>query len=159
MTNNLIVTPGNFIGGGLSNKIQTPQFTDGVNSFGGSVIVGGRDNTISPYCHSGNFIGGGCGNSITTDLSGIVGGASNSVVNTLSFVVGNGITTNRDLTTFVNNLSIVDIPSSSKGLPPGSVYVDGGFLKIVLDVNDKGGVSFPVDNGSGSPPPPVNLGG
>ena len=84
-----------------------------------------------------------CTSRLITYFSGIVGGGCNSVVNDLSFIIGNGITSNRDLTTFVNNLSIVDIPSSSKGLPPGSVYQDGGFLKIVLDGGGGGG-STPV---------------
>jgi len=42
-----------------------------------------------------------------------------------------GITTDRTNTLFVNNLSIKSIPTSSAGLPAGSVWNDTGTLKIV----------------------------
>jgi len=46
-------------------------------------------------------------------------------------IVGSNITADRVCTTFVNNLSIKNIPSSSAGLPSGSVYSYGCVLKIV----------------------------
>jgi len=48
------------------------------------------------------------------------------------FIVGDGITADRDCSTFVNNLSITDIPTSDVGLPSGSIWSDGGNLKIVI---------------------------
>jgi hypothetical protein len=46
-------------------------------------------------------------------------------------IVGSCITANRQCATFVNNLSIVNIPTSSAGLPSGAVWSDLGTLKIV----------------------------
>jgi hypothetical protein len=46
-------------------------------------------------------------------------------------IVGSCITVDRACATFVNNLSIMNIPTSSAGLPSGSVWNDSGFLKIV----------------------------
>jgi hypothetical protein len=61
-----------------------------------------------------------------------LGGQTNSITgNTNTFIIGSNITANRNCTTFVNNLSIMDIPTSSSGLPTGSVWSDGGTLKIV----------------------------
>jgi hypothetical protein len=37
-----------------------------------------------------------------------------------------GITSNRDCATFVNNLSIVNIPTSDVGLPSGAVWYQAG---------------------------------
>ena len=46
-------------------------------------------------------------------------------------VKGSNITTDRACTTFVNNLSIKNIPTSSAGLPSGSVWKNGNVLNIV----------------------------
>ena len=46
-------------------------------------------------------------------------------------IVGNNITANRVCATFVNNLSIVNIPTASAGLPSGSVWSNVGVLSIV----------------------------
>jgi hypothetical protein len=46
-------------------------------------------------------------------------------------IAGRSITANRACTTFVNNLSIMDIPTSSAGLPSGAVWSDSGILNIV----------------------------
>jgi hypothetical protein len=49
-------------------------------------------------------------------------------------IVGSCITANRTCATFVNNLSIFNIPTSSAGLPSGAVWKDaanGNVLKIV----------------------------
>jgi hypothetical protein len=49
-----------------------------------------------------------------------------------SSILGTQIITNRQCTTFVNNLSIMNIPTSCVGLPFGSIYRDSNcFLKIV----------------------------
>jgi hypothetical protein len=44
---------------------------------------------------------------------------------------GSNLTANRACTTFVNNLSIMAIPTSSAGLPAGAVWSNGGKLEIV----------------------------
>ena len=148
---------GNVIVGGEQNVIYSMTFS--LSSFGGSVIVGGGSNKIFPSTFSGNFIGGGSGNCIIGDNSGILGGVQNEVLNDCTFIIGSGITTDRNLTTFVNNLSIVDIPSSDAGLPVGSVWHCGdGILRIVLG-GGGGGRSKPGSGGGGygggGTPPPI----
>jgi hypothetical protein len=44
-------------------------------------------------------------------------------------IIGSCITANRACTTFVNNLSIMDIPTSNPSIT-GAVWSDGGTLKI-----------------------------
>jgi hypothetical protein len=46
-------------------------------------------------------------------------------------IVGSDIVANRACATFVNNLSIMNIPTSSVLLPSGSVWSNGGKLEIV----------------------------
>jgi hypothetical protein len=46
-------------------------------------------------------------------------------------IVGSNITADRACATFVNNLSIKNIPTSSAGLPAGSIWSDACVLKIV----------------------------
>jgi hypothetical protein len=46
-------------------------------------------------------------------------------------IVGSCITADRACATFVNNLSIMNIPTSSAGLPTGSVWRNGTVLEIV----------------------------
>jgi hypothetical protein len=155
-----VTTLGNVIVGGEQNVIYSRYYSTD-SPFGGSIIVGGFANKITPGTFSGNFIGGGSGNCITGDDSGILGGVENEVVNNCTFIIGSGITTNRNLTTFVNNLSIVDIPTSDAGLPEGSVWHCGdGILRIVL--GGGGGGSKPGGGGGGyggggTPPIPVRL--
>jgi hypothetical protein len=95
-----------------------------------SSIAGGQFNTITSSAN-GSFIGGGQYNATCQQFTGILGGINNSVVHCHSMIVGSCIVTDRICTTFVNNLSIKNIPLSSVGLPPGSVWNDGGTLKIV----------------------------
>jgi hypothetical protein len=155
-----VTTLGNVIVGGEQNVIYSRYYSTD-SPFGGSIIVGGFANKITPGTFSGNFIGGGSGNCITGDDSGILGGVENEVVNNCTFIIGSGITTNRNLTTFVNNLSIVDIPTSDAGLPEGSVWHCGdGILRIVL--GGGGGGSKPGGGGGGgggggTPPIPIRL--
>jgi hypothetical protein len=63
-------------------------------------------------------------------MAGVLGGVNNVAVCDFSYVVGCAITTDRCATLFVNNLSIMNIPTSSAGLPPNSVWNDTGTLKI-----------------------------
>jgi hypothetical protein len=95
-----------------------------------SVILGGSNNTSSGEY---SFIGGGCGNT-TSQFQGtaILGGVNNKTDNFCQvMIVGNNITANNSNTTFVNQLSIMSIPTSSVGLPTGAVYSDSCVLKIV----------------------------
>jgi hypothetical protein len=77
-------------------------------------------------------IGGGCGNTTSGVLSAILGGTLNTT-NTCAcaMIVGSNITADRACATFVNNLSIKNIPSASAGLPSGSVWSNLGILTIV----------------------------
>jgi hypothetical protein len=95
-----------------------------------SSIIGGTNNAVSAT-FSGVF--GGCCNIAcnTATRAGILGGQCNRAVCNDSFVVGSCITTNRVCTTFVNNLSIIDIPTSSAGLPSKAVWSNAGVLTIV----------------------------
>jgi hypothetical protein len=110
-----------------------------------SVVAGGFINTASGYYStisggyknsaSGqySFAGGGRQNVASSIASAILGGRSN---NTSTFacamIVGSNITADRVCTTFVNNLSIKTIPTSSAGLPSGSVWRNGTVLEIVV---------------------------
>ena len=96
-----------------------------------SSIGGGQQNSICGGFANSSFIGGGQSNNITSAFAGVLSGVNNRVIHCYSMVVGTNITTDRICTTFVNNLSIMNIPLSSAGLPAGSVWNDGGTLKIV----------------------------
>ncbi len=94
-----------------------------------STIGGGRNNCASGNCST---IGGGVGNCATGTFSSILGGQYNNTNNyPCAMILGSNITADRTCTTFVNNLSIMNIATSSSGLPSGSVWNDLGTLKIV----------------------------
>jgi hypothetical protein len=107
-----------------------------------SSVVGGNRNTASNYY---TFVGGGRVNTASGCYAMIVGGHNNTAsgcragimgTNNVascyhSYVIGVGITTDRQCTTFVNNLSIKNIPTSSAGLPSGAVWSNAGILTIV----------------------------
>jgi hypothetical protein len=127
-----------------------------------ATIGGGRNHTVSGYgafagggrlhIASSNYttIGGGYQNTTSSNYASVVGGRGNTAsgiassvlggcANTTSgfdcaMIVGSNITANRVCATFVNNLSIMNVPTSSAGLPSGSVWrdtTDGDTLKIV----------------------------
>jgi hypothetical protein len=110
-------------GGGLNSASCDFSTTSGgtLNSASGyvSIIGGGLNNTASGYIST---IGGGRNNTASANYTGILGGACNVANQNDSFIVGTNITTDRVCTTFVNNLSIINIPTSEVGLPSGSVY-------------------------------------
>jgi hypothetical protein len=108
-----------FIGGGICNT------TSGNYS---SSIVGGACNVS---CAEYSIVGGGFRNQATRQRSSILGGFSNVASCACSFIVGSNITTNRNCATFVNNLSIMNVPTSSAGLPTGAVWSNAGVLTIV----------------------------
>lgn len=96
----------------------------GVNS----VIIGGNANTISGR---NSIIGSGGGNDIDSDNSTIIGGTNNSTKYSNTHLIGSNIEANREDATFVENLSITNIPNSDKGLPKGAVWNNKGVLSIV----------------------------
>jgi len=112
---------------GISSTIGGGAFNATSNTY--STIGGGRQNTSSG-CYS--TVGGGGCNMASACNSAILGGICNntSTCNN-AMIVGSCITANRQCTTFVNNLSIVNIPTSSAGLPSGAIWSDLGTLKIV----------------------------
>lgn len=93
-----------------------------------SVVAGGNANTISG---KNSFIGSGKGNDVDADDSTIAGGSNNSIKHKNTHILGSNIETNREDTTFVENLSITNIPNSDKGLPKGAVWNNKGILSIV----------------------------
>ena len=109
-----------------------------------SVIAGGCTNTTSCKSSvvsggSGNiadnnyaFIGGGQNNRANGEHSSIIGGQNNATKEFQNtHIIGSNIEADRQDTTFVNNLSIKDIPTSSKDLPKGSIWSNKGILTIV----------------------------
>ncbi len=116
---NEIKGSGTFVGGGCSNSACGNY----------STISGGRCNTSSGFVST---IGGGLNNISSGDYSAILGGRSNSTNNCADvMIVGSNITADTSCTTFVNKLSIKDIPTSDAGLCTGMVWRDGNDLKIV----------------------------
>lgn len=95
-----------------------------------SVVVGGQENCTDGGTH--NSVLGGCENCLEGDYSVVVGGKSNHDDScACAMIVGSNITADRVCTTFVNNLSIMNIPVASAGLPSGAVWNNGGVLTIV----------------------------
>jgi hypothetical protein len=65
-------------------------------------------------------------------LSSVLGGEHNNIdKHTNSHIIGSNIVADRDDTTFVENLSITKLPTSSKGLPKNSIWNNKGVLSIV----------------------------
>lgn len=93
-----------------------------------SSILGGNANTIAK---DNSTISGGKGNEIQSENSFISNGLGNKSFHNNTNILGSGIETNREDTTFVENLSIMSVPTSSKGLPKGSVWSNKGVLSIV----------------------------
>ena len=100
-----------FIGAGNNNTTLQPYSFIGAGFY--NTVLGIRSSIIS-----------GCYNVITSADSGIIAGNNNTIGCQRSFIVGSNITTNRACATFVNNLSIMNIPTSSTGLPTGAVWRD-----------------------------------
>ena len=93
------------------------------------MILVGENNVINGG--SCSFIGNGKYNKINSSYSSILGGCSNTTDYNNTFILGSNITAEADGTTYVNRLNVSNIPTSSSGLPRGSVWSDGGVLKIV----------------------------
>jgi hypothetical protein len=109
-----------------------------------SVINGGESNTTA---NKFTVINGGKGNTVDADFGVVVGGNANNVNgafssvlagehnnidgHTNSHIIGSNIVADRDDTTFIENLSITKLPTSSKGLPKNSIWNNKGVLSIV----------------------------
>jgi hypothetical protein len=138
------------VGGGKGNTASGSYSTVSggyVNTASGfyGLVSGGHGNTASGVYYS--TVGGGAFNAASGDYATVCGGDINTASGTYSailggqsnntnsqsqaMIVGNNITADRANCTFVNNLSIKDIPTAATGLPAGSVWNDGGTLKIV----------------------------
>jgi hypothetical protein len=122
------------IGGGQCNTVGATYTTisgGACNTANGSrsTISGGQCNASGGTC---TVIGGGANNTASGVTSAILGGRSNNT-NTCAcaMIVGSNITADRICATFVNNLSIKNIPTASAGLPSGSVWNNLGTLNIV----------------------------
>jgi len=145
--------------GGSLNTIQ-PDLGTGNAIMGGSgmsvigtlthdsVTVGGNFNSVrSSFCAAAggrfnlleagsdhSFFGGGLSNSITnSERSSAVGGQSNTILN-MDDVIMLGCsskTATAALTTHVEKLAIMSIPTSSAGLATGTVWRNGTVLNIV----------------------------
>ena len=134
--NNIISVYSNFssILGGYQNTASAYYSTIGggkTNIASGtlSFIGGGELNTASSG-HS--TISGGRNNTASGGYSTIVGGRNNNTYGCDDVIIaGTNITANRIATTFVSNLSIMSIPTSSAGLPTGAVWSNLGILNIV----------------------------
>jgi hypothetical protein len=127
---------------GENNVILSGEFN--VNRGNFSVINGGESNTTA---NNHTIINGGKGNTVDADFGIINGGRLNNVdgqfssvlsgennkINrhTNSHIIGSNISADRDNTTFVENLSITKLPTSSKGLPKNSIWNNNGVLSIV----------------------------
>ena len=118
--------------------------TNSVNRGNFSIINGGESNTTA---NNHTIINGGKGNTVDADFGIINGGSKNKVdgefssvlagennktnSHTNSHIIGSNIVADRDDTTFVENLSITKLPTSSKGLPKNSIWNNNGVLSIV----------------------------
>ena len=122
------------VSGGYRNTHSTysqySTISGGYGNFstsGSTTIGGGRLNTTSG-CYG--TIGGGLSNTISSLFGGIFAGCENKVIHDCSFIVGQGITSTATNTTHVNCLHFSNIPTSSAGLAPGTVWSNGGVLNI-----------------------------
>tara|TARA_R100000353_G_scaffold175605_1_gene146420 strand:+ start:1450 stop:2349 length:900 start_codon:yes stop_codon:yes gene_type:complete len=126
-----------FIGTGFNNCVcaSSSAIVSGTNSSisGSSSFIGTGNAHCITSSGQTSVIGGGTGNCIQARGSAILGGCSNVVPASCehAMIIGNGITADRVCATFVNNLSIKNIPTASTGLPSGSVWSNSGVLNIV----------------------------
>jgi len=112
------------IAGGAQNfAVDFASVGGGVNNLAlniGSTISGGYANLSAGL---GTTVGGGVVNTASGYYSAILGGINNSDAGcSCAMIVGSSITANRACTTFVNQLSIMNLPNGSAGLPTGAVY-------------------------------------
>jgi hypothetical protein len=115
------VNRGNFsiINGGESNTTANDY----------SIVNGGKGNTVDADF---GIINGGNLNKVDGEFSSVLAGENNKTnSHTNSHIIGSNIVADRDNTTFVENLSITKLPTSSKGLPKNSIWNNNGVLSVV----------------------------
>jgi hypothetical protein len=98
------------------------------------MILGSRNSFVRGICF--NAIIGGCNNRMcnpNSTYATIINGFNNVSCNNWSYTLGSNITTNRECTVFVNNLSIMNIPTISPSVQ-GAVWRCPGedILRIVV---------------------------
>lgn len=93
-----------------------------------TVINGGKGNTVDADF---GIINGGNANKVGGKLSSVLSGENNKNSHTNSHIIGSNMVADRDDTTFIENLSITKLPTSSKGLPKNSIWNNKGVLTIV----------------------------
>lgn len=110
-----------------SNSCKYSTISGGyANSANGcaSVISGGSCNLVSGTV---SVISGGSSNLVSGIYSGILGGSNNTISCNCSFILGDNITADRACTTFVNALSVKNMPTDSDlPLPSGVIYLCTG---------------------------------
>jgi hypothetical protein len=120
------------ISGGRSNTASNYNSTvsGGYSntSSGYASFVGGGVNNASSGIYS--IVSGGYNNTTINGCSAILGGQCNTTQHDCSFIVGSGICSTAANTTHVNCLHFSNIPTSSAGLAPGTVWNNGGVLNI-----------------------------
>jgi hypothetical protein len=118
------------VSGGFCNTASSYSSTVGggkcnTSSCDSSTVSGGFSNTASGYYST---VSGGCRNTASGSYSGILGGQGNNICGcNCSFIVGSNICADRTCTTFVNTLSVKNMPTESDlPLPSGVIYLCTG---------------------------------
>jgi len=108
--------------GGFSSAYGNSSTASGDYSYASGLCA------VASQCYSFSF-----GNRTTASGTYSVVFGCNNTDNgcNLAFIFGENISADRVKTTFVENLSIKSIPTSSAGLPSGAVYRLGTILNIV----------------------------
>jgi len=113
---------------GCNSSILTGQ-TNRLCSTTNASILGGCANTISFSCS--NAIVGGAINTISSVNCSMAFGQSNVVAHNYVGVVGCGITSVIDCALHANRVVVTNMPTSSAGLPSGTLWSDAGTIKII----------------------------
>ena len=122
------------VGGGKSNTASGSDTTVGggySNTASGhrATVGGGNSNTASGQNAT---VGGGYSNTADGEDSAILGGTTNDTNGLASaMIVGSNITASLAHALHCNKLVVTQIPVASAGLPSGTVWSDGGTLKII----------------------------
>ena len=125
--NSVILSGEYHINRGEFSVINGGESNTTANKF--TVINGGKGNTVDADF---GVVGGGNANNVNGAFSSVLAGEHNNIdTHTNSHIIGSNIVADRDDTTFIENLSITKLPTSSKGLPKNSIWNNKGVLSIV----------------------------
>ena len=125
--NSVILSGEYHINRGEFSVINGGESNTTANKF--TVINGGKGNTVDADF---GVVGGGNANNVNGAFSSVLAGEHNNIdAHTNSHIIGSNIVADRDDTTFIENLSITNLPTSSKGLPKNSIWNNKGVLSIV----------------------------